>query len=90
MGLLITTINIAFRVYAYLMLARVLLSWVRHNPNNPIIRFIYEITEPVLGLFRRIIPPIGMLDISPIVAFIALDLTRYLLINLIVKFLILR
>ena len=85
MSLLLNVINVAFQVYAYLMLFRVLLSWVRHNPANPIIRFIYEVTEPVLGLFRRIIPPIGMIDISPIVAFIALDLARRLLIYLLLS-----
>lgn len=75
---LITVIDIAFEVYMALMLVRILLSWVRHNPYQPVIRFIYEITEPVLGLFRRIIPPIGMIDISPIAAFFALQLLNEL------------
>ncbi|MBO8129359.1 MAG: YggT family protein [Peptococcaceae bacterium] len=82
MSFLIDVINIGFSVYTYILLARVLLSWVRHNPYNPIIKFIYEITEPVLGLFRRIIPPIGMIDISPIVAFFAVEIVRRLLVGL--------
>lgn len=87
MSFLVNVINIAFEVYAGLMLLRVLLSWVPHNPRNPIIRFVYEITEPVLGFFRRIIPPIGMIDISPIVAFIALDILRRVIIHLLVTIL---
>lgn len=81
---LISLVDIAFEVYMALMMARILLSWVKHNPYQPIIRFIYEITEPVLGLFRRIIPPIGVIDISPIVAFMALGLLRSLIVKVII------
>lgn len=69
----LTAIDVAFQVYTWLLIGRILLSWIRHNPYNPIIRFIYEITEPYLGIFRRIVPPIGALDLSPIVAFLVLD-----------------
>lgn len=82
MYFLIQIINVAFQVYSWLMIARILLSWVRTDPRNPIIRFVYEITEPFLGIFRRVIPPIGMIDISPIAAFIVLDLLRRLIISL--------
>lgn len=73
MAIVLTAINVAFQVYTWLLIARILLSWIRHNPYNPIIRFIYEITEPYLGIFRRIVPPIGVMDLSPIVAFLVLD-----------------
>ena len=43
---------------------------------SPAIRVIYDLTEPVLKLFRRYIPPIGMLDISPIIIFIILQVVR--------------
>lgn len=82
MSFLIQLLNVAFQVYSWLMIARILLSWVRHDPRNPIIRFIYEITEPFLGLFRRLIPPIGMIDVSPIAAFIVLDLIRRFVLSL--------
>lgn len=81
---LITLVDIAFEVYMALMMARILLSWVKHNPYQPVIRFIYEITEPVLGMFRKIIPPIGVIDISPIAAFLALGLLRSLIIKVII------
>ncbi len=80
---LITLVDIAFEVYMALMIARIVLSWVRHNPYQPVIKFIYETTEPVLGFFRRIIPPIGVIDISPIAAFLALGLLRSLIIRII-------
>lgn len=77
-----TIVNVAFQVYTWLIFIRIILSWVRVNPYQPVIRFIYETTEPVLGLFRRIIPPVGMIDFSPIAAFFALELLRVLVIRL--------
>ncbi|MCS5694702.1 YggT family protein [Desulfofundulus thermocisternus] len=76
-------INVAFQVYTWLIFIRIVLSFIRHNPYHPLIRFIYEITEPVLGFFRRFIPPVGMLDFSPLVAFFALELLRQIILNLI-------
>lgn len=81
-GFIIELVKIIFEVYTWLIIARIILSWVPHNPYNPIIRFVYEITQPVLGLFQRFIPPIGMIDFSPIVAFIALELAKYFIITI--------
>jgi len=78
MGILITAVDVAFQVYTWLLIARIVLSWVRHNPYQPIIRFIYEVTEPYLSFFRRFVPPLGMLDLSPIVAFFSLEILRWL------------
>lgn len=65
-----------FRTFAGLLLQilwlgifiRVLLSWFPINPSNPIIKIIFEVTEPVLAPFRRVIPRIGMFDLSPLAA----------------------
>ncbi|SFR14422.1 YggT family protein [Desulfoscipio geothermicus] len=77
-----TVVYYAIEVYTWLIFIRIILSWVRVNPYQPVVRFIYETTEPVLGFFRRIIPPIGMIDISPIAAFFALKLLGTLIIRL--------
>lgn len=58
----------------YLLIIRILLSWIRHNPYQPLIRFIYEVTDPYLNVFRRFIPPFGAVDFSPIVAFFVWEL----------------
>lgn len=76
-------VNTAFQVYIWLIFARIILSWVKHNPYQPVIRFIYEVTEPVLGFFRKIIPPLGVIDISPIAAFFALEILNTIVIRLI-------
>lgn len=83
MGIIITAIDVAFQVYTWLLIIRILLSWApRLNPHHPVIRFIYEITEPFLGLFRRVIPPFGAIDFSPIIAFFVLQLIRQVVIGL--------
>ena len=79
---IIPLVDVAFNVYIFLIVIRVFLSWVKHNPYQPAIKFIYEITEPVLGLFRRIIPPIGMMDLSPIVVLFVLNFVRLLVLKI--------
>ncbi|MTI85123.1 MAG: YggT family protein [Firmicutes bacterium] len=81
-------INVAFEVYTWLIFARIVLSWIKPNPNNPLIKFIIELTEPFLSIFRRIIPPMGMLDLSPIAAFFALHLLRILIVDVLLNALI--
>lgn len=79
---LTTVVNVAFSVYSWLIFARIILSWLRPNPYQPVIRFIYEVTEPFLSFFRRFIPPVGMIDFSPVVAFFALEVARRVLLEL--------
>ncbi|KAF1084811.1 YGGT family protein [Sporotomaculum syntrophicum] len=69
-----TVVYYAFEVYTWLIFIRIILSWVRVNPYHPVVRFIIEMTEPVLGFFRRLIPTIGMIDFSPIFALLAVQL----------------
>lgn len=77
MGLILELISVAFQVYGWIIIARIILSWVRHDPYHPVIRFLYDLTEPYLSIFRRIIPPLGIMDLSPIVALFTLYLLRY-------------
>jgi YggT family protein len=60
------------------------MSWLRPSLNNPVFKFLYEITEPVLGLFRRIFPfgaGVG-LDFSPIIAVIVLQIIESILLRI--------
>jgi len=59
-------------IFEIVLLAHVILSWVSPDPRNPIIQFIYGVTEPMLAKIRTKVPPMGMMDLSPIVAFIGL------------------
>lgn len=78
-------ISLIFQIYQFLILIRVLLSWVNVNPyqpviNHPAVQILYQITDPVLEPLRRLIPPIGgTLDLSPVVAIIALEIVNRIL-----------
>ena len=68
------------QIYSLLLIIRVLLSWFPNlDWSNPILTTIGSITDPYLNAFRGIIPPIGGLDLSAILAFIALNLMEQLL-----------
>ncbi|MBE0465646.1 MAG: YggT family protein [Candidatus Desulforudis sp.] len=82
MSLVVDVVAVAFTVYSWLIIGRIILSWVRHNPYNPAVRFIYDLTDPYLNIFRRVIPPIGMIDISPIAALLVLQLLRGVIMQL--------
>jgi len=75
-------ISLLFNLYSLLILARVLLSWVNLSPYHPVVTFIHEATEPVLRPLRNIIPPIGMLDISPIAALILLQILESVIMSI--------
>lgn len=74
----------ALQLYSYVLLARVLMSWIPNlDPYNPIVRFLYQLTEPVLEPVRQLIPPLGgMIDISVIVVFFALMILQQMLLAL--------
>ncbi|MFI0435369.1 MAG: YggT family protein [Parachlamydiaceae bacterium] len=83
---LIYFINIIFQVYTLMLFARIIASWVPQVNEYRAMHFIAYYTDPYLNLFRRIIPPLGMFDISPIVAFLALSFLQNILINLLIYF----
>ena len=66
-------VNVFISVYALVVFVYVLTSWIRMPYSlNPVQRFLYDVCEPYLRIFRRILPPFGPLDLSPIVAVFAL------------------
>lgn len=85
---LANTIHIIFRAYTYLIFARVILSWIRVDPYHPvwgpILRFVFQATEPIMQPVRRLLPSMGGLDFTPIVVLIGLDLIRGVIIQLLV------
>ena len=67
-------------IYTFVLLIRILMSWIPNlDPSNPIVQMLVQVTDPVLEPARRLIPSIGMIDISPIVVFIALGVIQSLL-----------
>lgn len=72
-------IDLVFTFLYLAIMARIILSWFRFDPYHPVSVFLYRITEPILGFFRGIIPPVGMIDFSPIVAIVVLGIVQQLL-----------
>jgi YggT family protein len=68
--------------YTALLFIRILLSWFpTMDWGNPILSALQQITDPFLNIFRSIIPPLGMIDISPMLAILALQLVRGLFVS---------
>lgn len=65
--------------YFFLIIAEVILSWVATSARHPVVPLVYQLTEPVLRPFRRFIPPIAGLDLSPVFALIAIRFLLHLL-----------
>jgi YggT family protein len=87
MFLLIYLVRSAFTLMNWLIIIRVLISWIRPNIYNSnwqkILTFIYNITEPVLGPIRRILPQGNLgIDFSPLIALIILNILRSFVLNL--------
>ena len=78
-------------IYLILIFIRIILTWIPRIPYNPalnaVIKFVTDVTDPYLNLFRRILPPVrlgpGAIDLSPIVATFVLIIARGILVRLI-------
>ena len=76
---LASVLHLGLTLYMYTVIARAVMSWFNPNPYNGFVRFIYQITDPVLDRVRQFIPPISGLDLSPIIVIFAiLFLDRFL------------
>ena len=78
-------VSALFLVYFILIFARILLSWIPRLPYNiylrAVVTFIEQTVDPYLNLFRRILPPFGMFDFSPIIAVIVLFIAQALIVG---------
>ncbi len=76
-GSLATVVDIVLNLYMWILIARAILSWVNPDPYNPIVRFLYNITEPLMYRVRRILPlQFGGMDLTPMVIIIAIIFLR--------------
>ncbi|WP_028952096.1 YggT family protein [Synechococcus sp. CC9616] len=70
------------QIYSLVLIVRVLLSWFPNlDWSNPVLSTVSSITDPYLNAFRGLIPPLGGIDLSAILAFVALNLLQQLLLN---------
>lgn len=81
MSFLLNFISLLFDVLTMAIFLRAILSWVSTGPNNMLVKMLYQVTEPILAPLRRIVPKVGMLDLTPLVAIVLLQLIGSLLIR---------
>ena len=65
-------LDVVFTLATFVIIARAVLSWVSPDPHNPIVRIIVQLSEPLLFPIRRHVPYIGGVDLSPVIAILAL------------------
>ncbi|MCA0452515.1 MAG: YggT family protein [Chloroflexi bacterium] len=71
---ILNIIDLLLQLFRLALLARIILSWFPNvDRRNPIIQFLYDITEPVLRPVREMLPPGGMFDFSPLIVFVIIQ-----------------
>ncbi len=78
---LVTFISLLFNVLLFAILGRVLISWIDPMGNMRVTQILREITEPILAPIRSVLPSIGMIDLSPLVAILLIQLLQSLVLG---------
>ncbi|MDQ7729162.1 YggT family protein [Halomonas sp. SpR8] len=88
-GLLIAGVaalaNAILKIYFFAMIVMIILSWVAPNASHPGALLVMQLVEPIMAPVRKVIPPLGMIDLSPIVVFIAINLVDSLVVGALVR-----
>ena len=79
---MVPIIKILFQVYTLMLFVRIISSWVPEWRETKVVQFVSFYTDPYLDLFRRVIPPLGGIDFSPILAFILLSIIESILLSI--------
>jgi len=80
-------VDIAFSIYTFIIIGRALISWVNPDPYNPIVRFLYAATEPVMARLRQWLPlQFGGMDLTPIVLLVGLTFVGRIIKVILVQF----
>ena len=65
-------LNFVLSAYIWIIIARAVISWVNADPYNPVVRFLHQVTDPLLNRIRRFVPVMGGFDLSPMVLIFAI------------------
>jgi len=79
-------LHLVLNFFIWLMIARAILSWVNPDPNNAIVRFLHSSTDPLINKVRGRIPPLGMVDLSPLVILLVLFFLDSFLVGVLAKY----
>ena len=74
---LATLVDLVLSAYMWIIIGRAIISWVNADPYNPIVRFLHQVTEPLLARIRRVVPILGGgIDFSPMILIVAVMFLR--------------
>ena len=76
---MMSLVALAFDAYSLVVLVSVICSWINLPPDHPVVRFTNQLTEPVLGPIRRVLPSVGGMDFSPMLLLFALRFVKRLI-----------
>lgn len=77
---LITVVNVALNIYMWIVIISALITWVNPDPYNPIVRFLYSMTEPVFSAIRRRLPfQMTAIDFTPMIVILAIIFVQQVL-----------
>jgi YggT family protein len=77
--------NIALTIYLWIVVIRAFISWVSPDPYNPVVQFLYKATDPVLGPIARALPPMGGMDLSPIVLILIIYFLQWFVVKTLIQ-----
>ena len=80
-GAIVDVILYALQGLQWIVIIAALISWVNPDPRNPIVRFLYNATEPLLSRVRRAVPYMGGIDFSPLLVIVAIYFLQSFLVN---------
>ena len=75
----VAILALVVKIYFFAILALIIFSWVAPQAHHPALALLYQLTEPVMAPFRRVLPPAGGLDLSPILVFVTINVLEILL-----------
>ncbi len=77
--------NAILKIYFFALIVMIILSWVAPNASHPGALLVMQLVEPIMAPVRKVIPPLGMIDLSPIVVFIAINLIDGLVVGSLIR-----
>jgi len=79
-------LNFALTIYLWIVVLRALISWVSPDPYNPVVQFLRKATDPVLDPISRALPPMGGMDMSPIVLILIIYFLQWFVVKSLIQF----
>lgn len=76
LGAILGVVALVVQFYFFALLAMIILSWVAQGSRHPAIGLLYQVTEPVMAPFRKLLPPMGGIDFSPILVFVLINVIQ--------------